>query len=105
VQVEGMRVIGGGANGRTWRQILADVYAIPVLRPKLLSEATSLGAALAGGVGVGLYPDFRLAEELTPIVDTALPNPAHVEVYQRAYRVFNKAYETIEPVFAMMKEL
>lgn len=105
VTIEAMRVIGGGANGRTWRQILADIYGVPVLRPALLSEATSLGAALAGGVGIGLYKDFSLAEELTPIVDAARPNPAHADIYRRAYHVFNKAYEAFEPVYALMKNL
>ncbi len=105
VQIDAMRVIGGGANGRTWRQILADIYGIPVLRPALLAEATSLGAALAGGVGVGLYKDFSLAEELTPIVDTAQPNPANVPVYRRAYHVFERAYEAFEPIFSLMKNL
>jgi len=104
VAVEAMRVIGGGANGRVWRQILADIYGIPVLRPALLAEATSLGAALAGGVGVGLYPDFSLAEQLTPVIDQTLPNPIHAEDYRRAYDLFNRTYTAMEPVFAMMKE-
>src|SRR5512133_2748184 len=32
-QIGAMRVIGGGASGRTWRQIMADIYGIPVQRP------------------------------------------------------------------------
>ena len=74
-QVEAMRVIGGGARGRVWRQIMADIYGMPILRPALLEEATSMGAALAGGIGVGIFPDFSVAEQLTPIVDTIQPNP------------------------------
>jgi xylulokinase len=51
-QIVVMRIIGGGANGRTWRQIMADIYGIPIHRPALMAEATSFGAALAGGVGI-----------------------------------------------------
>ncbi len=58
-QVTAMRVIGGGARGRVWRQIMADIYGLPVLRPALLEEATSLGAAIAGGVGVGIFRRFQ----------------------------------------------
>lgn len=100
--VEAMRVIGGGARGRVWRQIMADIYGLPVLRPAILEEATSMGAAIAGGVGVGLFPDFSVAERLTPIVDTCLPNPALEATYARQYELFNQAYTALEPLFNQM---
>jgi len=103
-QVTAMRVIGGGARGRVWRQIMADIYGMPVLRPRLLEEATSLGAAIAGGVGVGIFADFTIAEKLTPIVDTTLPNAAHKPVYDRLYAVFNRAYAAFEPLFDELAE-
>ena len=104
-QVEAMRVIGGGARGRTWRQIMADIYGMPILRPALLEEATSMGAALAGGVGVGIFPDFSVAERLASIVDTIQPNPELKPVYDRLYGVFNRAYDAFEPLFAELAEL
>jgi xylulokinase len=97
--IEAMRVIGGGANGRVWRQIMADIYGIPVRRPALLAEATSLGAALAGGIGVGIYKDWSLAESLTPIVDELSPNPALAGMYEKMYRIFNQAYKAFEPLY------
>ena len=97
-----MRVIGGGANGRVWRQIMADIYRLPILRPALLAEATSFGAALAGGIGVGIFKDFSLAEELTPIVDVLQPNPALGALYENLYRVFNHAYDAFVPVYEEM---
>ena len=103
-QVEAMRVIGGGARGRTWRQIMADIYGMPVLRPALLEEATSMGAALAGGVGVGIFPDFSVAERLASIVDTIQPNPELRPVYDRLYGVFNRAYDAFEPLFDELAE-
>jgi xylulokinase len=103
--VEAMRVIGGGARGRTWRQIMADIYGRSILRPALLEEATSMGAALAGGVAVGIFPDFSVAETLTPIVDTLLPNPEVKPVYERLYRLFNQGYETFVPLYDSLAEL
>lgn len=98
-QVEAIRVIGGGARGRVWRQIMADIYGIPIVQPALLEEATSMGAAIAGGVGVGLFPDFSIAEFLTPIVDTILPNPKVKPLYDRLYQVFNQCYEALVPLY------
>ena len=99
-----MRVIGGGAQGRVWRQIMADVYKLPILRPALLAEATSMGAALAGGIGVGIFPDFSIAEKLTPIVDRTLPDPEAAAVYDRIYMTFNRCYEVLEPLYNVWTE-
>jgi xylulokinase len=104
-QIPAMRVIGGGASGRTWRQIMADIYGIPVQRPNLLAEATSFGAALAGGIGVGLYKDWSLAETLTPIVDETLPNRDLAPLYDRLYDFFNQAYEAFVPLYAKVADL
>ena len=50
-QLPAIRLIGGGAQSPVWRQILADVFARPVHILDLTTEATSWGAAVAGGVG------------------------------------------------------
>jgi xylulokinase len=104
-QVDEMRVIGGGARGRVWRQIMADIYNKPIVRPALLEEATSMGAALAGGVGIGLFPDFSIAEQLTPIVDRVLPNPAVQEKYEKLYTLFNRCYEAFVPLYDELAEI
>jgi xylulokinase len=103
--VEAMRVIGGGARGRVWRQIMADIYGIPVVRPALLEEATSMGAALAGGVAVGIFPDFSVAEALTPVVDSLSPNPDLQDRYDRIYEVFNQCYEAFVPLYDQLADL
>jgi len=104
-QIDAMRVIGGGANGRTWRQIMADIYGIPIRRPALLAEATSFGAALAGGIGVGIYKDWSLAETLTPIIDELAPNRELAPLYDKMYAIFNGAYEAFEPLYAEIASL
>jgi xylulokinase len=104
-KIEAMRVIGGGARGRVWRQIMADIYNKPILRPVLLEEATSLGAALAGGIGVGLFKDFSIAEELTPILDIVQPNPAVKPLYDQLYKIFNQSYEAFMPLYDALAAL
>jgi xylulokinase len=94
-----MRVIGGGARSAFWRQLMADIYGLPVQRPRLLAEATSFGAALAGGIGVGLYKSFEMAQELTPIVETTQPDPSLKPGYDRSYDLFNRAYQSFLPLY------
>jgi xylulokinase len=97
--IDTMRVIGGGAKGKLWNQIMADVYGVPVQRLNVLEEATSLGAAVAGGVGVGVYKDFSMVEHMNPVVSTVEPNPMSKETYNKLLKVFNSAYEALVPVY------
>jgi len=103
--IQAMRLIGGGARSALWRQILADVYGLPILRPALLAEATSLGAAIAGGVGVGLFPNFRVAHELVQVEEAERPNPAHNQRYTALYGLFQQTYTALEPIFEQLATL
>ncbi len=103
-RIDAMRVIGGGARGHLWNRIMADVYGIPVYRMAVLQEATSMGAALAGGIGVGLYPGFSMSETMNQIAETVQPNPVNQSVYDRAFPIFEAAYHALVPIFDMLTE-
>ncbi len=104
-RIEEVTLIGGGAKGKLWRQILADVYGRPVLRPRLLEEATSLGAAVAAGVGVGLFRNFGIVNDLIEIVDRHTPRPDAQAEYERLYPIFLAAYDALVPVFDQLHAL
>ncbi|OQA47585.1 MAG: Xylulose kinase [Chloroflexi bacterium ADurb.Bin325] len=103
--IAAMRVIGGGARSAVWRQILADVYGVPVLRPQLLGEATSFGAAITAGVGVGLYDGFEVARRFVHTDQTEQPDPAHHAAYDTVYALFQDAYRALEPLFPRLNAL
>ncbi len=103
--IDAMRVIGGGAKGKLWNQIMADIYGVSVKRLKVLEEATSLGAAVAGGVGVGVYKDFSMVEHMNPVVSTVEPNPASQDIYNKLIKVFNSAYDALVPVYDQLAAL
>lgn len=92
-------MIGGGAKGALWRQIVADVYGAEVLRSSYLDEATSIGAAIIAGIGAGIYKDFSVAGNFFSIVDRTPPKPENVPVYARQKALFNDVYEALEPLF------
>ncbi len=102
--ISAMRVIGGGSRGRFWNQIMADMYGMPVQRLAILEEATSMGAAVAGGVGVGLYPDFSISEQMNPIVSTVEPNPQAARAYESLYPIFEACYQQLLPIYDMLAE-
>lgn len=104
-RVEAMRLIGGGAKGRLWNQIMADVYGVPIQRLAILDEATSMGAALAGGIGVGLYSGFEMAEAMNPVAEIIEPNVSAQAVYADLYPVFRQTYTALVPVYDKLAAL
>jgi xylulokinase len=94
--IESLRVIGGGARSAVWNQIMADVFGIPVHRLALLEEATSMGAAAAGGVGVGIWKDFSKVDEMVQIASEAEPRPELRALYDDLARIFDDAYAALE---------
>jgi xylulokinase len=76
-----------------------------VHRLAILEEATSMGAALAGGVGVGLYPDFSLIETMNPVSETIDPDPVAQTTYEQIYPIFEAAYHALVPVYDMIAEI
>ena len=56
-------------------QITADIFGKPVSRPHLY-EASGLGAAINGMVGLGIHSDYESAvQAMTRVKDTFYPNP------------------------------
>jgi len=119
--IDALRLIGGGARSGVWRRILADVLDLPLLLPKLLVEATSLGAAIAGGVGVGIYADYQVARELVPVgpgehpgvpgcqrpsvPGCELPRSEVAALYQELYQVFQETYASLAPVYERIAQV
>ena len=85
--------------------MLADVYGIPIHRLSILEEATSMGAALAGGVGVGFYPDFSQSMTMNPIHETLHPIKENQVAYQKFLPIFEAAYQSLVPVYQMLAEV
>ena len=83
---------GGAAKGRLWPQIVADVLQIPLKIPAV-KEATALGAAVAAGVGVGLYGSMEEgAKAVVRWEREVAPNPESAEVYDEAFARWRAAY-------------
>jgi xylulokinase len=97
-------LIGGAARGRIWNQIVADVYGLPVQRLAFLEEATSMGAALTGGIGVGLYPDFSTVESMNQVVEVFKPDSAAQAVYETVLPIFEASYRALAPIYEMIAE-
>jgi xylulokinase len=101
--IPAIRLIGGGAQSLLWQRILANMFARPIQILELVTEATSWGAAVAGGVGVGLY-DWGIAREKARVALTVEPDPVTIARYADIYPLFQDTYRGLEPIYARISE-
>ena len=88
--------MGGSANSLLWTQIKSDITGKPIIVPES-DTATTLGAVILAGVGVGLYRDFKEAVELTVTVKREhKPNPEVKKIYDRDYEIYLELYQNLK---------
>jgi xylulokinase len=99
VPVNSIRLGGGGARSRLWRQIQADVYGkeVEVVEAE---EGAAYGAAILAGVGVGMWK--TVDEACAAVVRVAArvkPTGEAVAVLNRQYQAYRKVYSATRSIF------
>jgi xylulokinase len=98
--IEAVDAVGGGARSDTWLGIMADTWGVPVRRRTIVDEANSLGAAVVGGMAVGLMEEWEVARSLSVIEAVLEPDDARHAQASAGYERFMDAYERLRPWFA-----
>ncbi len=104
-KTEIIRIIGGGAKSELWRKILSDVINTKIGRLNLIEEATSFGAAIAGGVGVGIYDSIEEGAKIIKITDIVKPDEESVKRYNLYYEEFLNSYPALKEIFHRLSEV
>ncbi|MDF2595360.1 MAG: xylulose kinase [Clostridia bacterium] len=105
VVIKEMLVIGGGAQSELWRQMMADIYGIPILKPNYLEEATSMGAAITAGVGAGLFENFEAIHRFLKVENQLEPITENREKYKTIYPVFESCYHALVNAYDELAKL
>ena len=95
---ETMLACGGGGKSPLWRQMLADVFGLPVATT-VNTEGPALGVAILAGVGAGLYPSVEAACNAM-----IKQNPAQMPIAENQPQ-YAKVYEVYKQLYAANKEL
>ena len=94
--VNELKAMGGSANSLLWTQIKADVTGKKITVPAS-DTATTLGAAILAGVGVGIYGSCAEATARTVhTTRTHEPDLANKEVYDKRYSIYLEIYEQLK---------
>lgn len=96
---------GGGSRSPVWPQMFADILNIPV-QVAQCQETGALGAAIAAGVGVGIYANYETAVgKMTKIVQTFTPDQNLQSHYATRYELFESLTTAMQPIWQKMSEL
>lgn len=100
VPVEEIRLGGGGARSKVWRDIQAEVYGRDVARVET-EEGAAYGAAILAGVGAGVWKSaddacaaaVRVAERIQPDVKRVAEMERGYQTYRRIYPALKSIYD------------
>jgi xylulokinase len=99
ISIHEMYSMGGAANSQLWTQIKANVTGKTVKVPAS-DTATTLGAAILAGVGIGMYKDFAEAiEKCIHIRRTYEPDLKEHSIYRNSYEIYIETYERLKDLF------
>ena len=102
--LQGARVVltGGGANSAAWRQLIADLFQLPVEVP-VQAEGAAFGAALqAAWACAGASMPLADLVDAHVVFDPALsaqPDPVRGAAYARGYQRFNHYLQASLPLY------
>jgi xylulokinase len=92
-------IIGGGSKSRFWTGMFASVLNIPVIRYQGSDKGPAFGAARLARLAV----TGEAAEDVCTapaVLETVLPEPRLVELYQPRIQAFRSLYQSLKPEFA-----
>jgi xylulokinase len=83
-----VRATGGGARSRLWRQMQADIFAVPVAA-MASAPSPAVVAALLASVATGVFSDVAAAAaRVVRLDDVVEPDPDRVGRYDQLFRTF-----------------
>ncbi|MBP3427614.1 MAG: xylulokinase [Clostridia bacterium] len=100
-----MLACGGGAKSPFWRQMMADIFDMPV-RTVVSQEGPALGVAILAGVAAGLYEDIPTAcEKMIRLNAPMAPIEENHEAYEPFYALYTSLYPALKDAYANLSKL
>lgn len=94
----------GGAVSQMWRQIICDVFDVPIALVKRRTGAP-FGDAILAGVATGVFKDFSVAKQWAEYIEPMEPNAANHARYMEYFALFKKIYEHTKEDFQELARL
>lgn len=95
---------GGGSRSPLWRQIVADVFDLPI-SPLAVGEQSAMGAAMLAAAYDRRVPVSQIADAWVAYDDAVEPVPANVGRYRELFAIYRELYPLHREHFRRLKTL
>ena len=100
--IQRLAIVGGLGKGEVTRQIFADIMNIELMTFQYMDETATVGAAVLGGIAIGLYEDESAVHKFMEISAVTKPDPARHAQYERIMPLFEAVYQAQVPLYEQM---
>ena len=105
IPVREIRLSGGGARSKFWREMQADIYGQKVVTINA-EEGPAYGVALLAATGTGAYKNIEEACGASIRVVTSTPARAgNRRLYDRLYPQYGQLYQSLKDDYARIAQL
>ncbi len=95
---------GGGAKSALWKQIVADIFNLPVKILAGAAEGGAYGGAIVAGVGEGIWKSLDEVD-VYEVKEVINPIPENVEQYKKWMEIYGKLYFDLKDTFKLSAKL
>ena len=99
IELDDYVLCGGGAKGKIWREIIADIYGNLVTTVQN-DSGSAIGAAVLAACGSGMYA--HLEEAVSQMIKRKKADTyctAHHKRYMEYFRLYQEIYRRLEDLF------
>lgn len=105
IDINTMRITGGGASSNILCQMICDNYNHPIEKIKE-TNGTTLGVAILTLVSLGFYEDIQSAVNILEKNDIVFyPNVKNYEKYNDYYEIYNNLYLNLKDEFRSLQNI
>lgn len=98
IDTTGFIASGGGAQSNSGLQVRADIFGIPIIRPRI-TEAGLLGTAMLAGISTGVFNNAIEAAELYVHDDRIFePDAERHAIYREKHALYERLYPSLKPI-------
>ena len=100
--VDRMPIVGGLGKSEIVKQIFADIMNVELITYEYMDEAATVGAAVLGGMALGLYEDESAVHKFMKVTSVTKPIAENHAAYQKLMPLFEDVYNAMVPLYEKM---
>ena len=103
LEVKRLFLIGGGARGRLWSEIVCNVFNLPLQVP--VPGDASFGTALIAATGAGFFADSKDAVRKCLHIDREIkPQPELAAFYRQGFQRYREVHDVLAPIYGNQQQ-